>query len=337
MRQHAASDSVSAQAVRARSVGARAKALGVSLALFAALGLGATTASAQTPKVSITGPAAPTPPAAPTVSAHVTAPTVAVPAAPVVAVPGAPTAAATVAAPTVAVAATVPGAPAVAGGAAVVPAAPGAPAAAGAAAAPAMDGATYAVRLRDLEANVDELKDRIRRSHTRLALLSDTILSGGAGGSRAEIALDNEMSSAFRLTKALVVLDGAVQYNRSDDSGALADQKSIPVFSGSVPPGDHTLQVVLTFQGNGYGVFSYLRSYHWDLKSSHSFTSVEGKTLSLRATALEKGGVTTPLDQRPSVEWKEKVQSLSPGADAASAVAAPGAPPKAPAASGTSK
>jgi len=200
-----------------------------------------------------------------------------------------------------------------------------------------MDGATYAVRLRDLEASVDELKDRIRRSHTRLALLSDTILSGGAAGSRAEISVDNEMSSAFRLTKALVVLDGAVQYNRADDSGALADQKSIPVFSGSVPPGDHTLQVVLSFQGNGYGVFSYLRSYHWDLKSSHSFTAVEGKTLTLAATALEKGGVTTPLDQRPSVEWKEKVQSLSPSSDGGGPTAAPAsAPPAAPAA-GTSK
>src|ERR1700683_4862647 len=38
---------------------------------------------------------------------------------------------------------------------------------------PAMDGPTYAVRLRDLEARVDELKDQIRSSHTPLALLSD--------------------------------------------------------------------------------------------------------------------------------------------------------------------
>src|SRR3546814_9061043 len=50
-----------------------------------------------------------------------------------------------------------------------------------------MDGSTYAVRLRDLEARVDELKEQIRRSHTRLSLLSDTILSGGVGGARAEI------------------------------------------------------------------------------------------------------------------------------------------------------
>jgi hypothetical protein len=41
------------------------------------------------------------------------------------------------------------------------------------------------------------------------------------------------------------------------------------------------------------------------------------------ATALEKGGVTTPLDQRPAVEWKEKVQSLSASVAAGPAPAAP--------------
>jgi hypothetical protein len=190
-----------------------------------------------------------------------------------------------------------------------------------------MSGATYAVRLRDLEARVDELKDQIRRSHTRLALLSDTILSGGAAGSRSEISLHNEMSSAFRLTRALVVLDGAVQYNRTDDTGALADQKEVPVFSGSVPPGDHTVSVLLNFQGNGYGVFTYLRGYKFEVKSSHSFTAVEGKTLTLMATALEKGGVTTPLEQRPGIEWQEKVQSIGSSSGAAPPSAQPGAAP----------
>jgi hypothetical protein len=170
--------------------------------------------------------------------------------------------------------------------------------------------------------------------------LSDTILSGGVAGSRSEIALHNEMSSAFRLTRALVVLDGAVQYNRSDDTGALADQKEIPVFSGSVPPGDHTVSVLLNFQGNGYGVFTYLRGYKFEVKSSHSFTAVEGKTLTLAATALEKGGVTTPLEQRPGIEWQEKVQSLGSSAAVAAGVtgspgAAVGGAPGAPAGGGS--
>jgi len=181
-----------------------------------------------------------------------------------------------------------------------------------------MSGGTYAVRLRDLEQRVDELKDQIRRSHTRLALLSDTIIGGGAAGSRADVEFHNEMSSAFQLTRALFVVDGQIQYNRQDESGALADQKEIPIFSGSVPPGDHNIQVALTFQGSGFGVFSYLRGYKFDVKSSHAFTALEGKTLTVTATAYEKGGVTTPLEQRPTVEWHEKIQPLN-----ASALAAP--------------
>ena len=53
------------------------------------------------------------------------------------------------------------------------------------------------------------------------------------------------------------------------------------------------------------------------MKSSHSFTAVEGKTLNVTATAFEKGGVTTPLEQRPTIEWREKVQPLGAGAPAA--------------------
>jgi hypothetical protein len=205
----------------------------------------------------------------------------------------------------------------------------GAPAASGGPAVPipdkpAMDGATYSVRLRDLEARVDELKDQIRRSHTRLALLSDTILSGGAAGSRVEILFHDEMSSAFRLISALFVVDGAIQYNRQDDTGSLADQKEIPIFQGSIPPGDHTVIAKLKFQGNGYGVFTYLRGYKFDVQSAHNFTAVEGKTLQLVSTALEKGGVTTPLEQRPTIEWQEKVNALGPGGAPAQA---PGSAP----------
>ncbi|WP_437275695.1 hypothetical protein WME90_31200 [Sorangium sp. So ce375] len=211
------------------------------------------------------------------------------------------------------------GAPAA--GAAAAPPAPTSAPAASAAAAPAMDGPTYAVRLRDLEQRIDELKEQIRRSHTRLSLLSDTILSGGGAGSRASIRFNNELSSAFRVTRVLIVLDGAVQYNKTDQSGALAEQTEIPIFNGSVPPGDHTLQVLVNLQGNGYGVFSYLRGYRFEVRSSHSFTAVEGKTINLQAVAFEKGGVTTPLEERPAVRFVEKI--VSGLADA------PGQPPAA--------
>lgn len=200
--------------------------------------------------------------------------------------------------------------------------------AAGAPAAPAgaMDGSTYQVRLRDLEQKIDELKEQIRRSHTRLSLLSETILSGGTGGARAEITFINDMSSAFRMTQALFVLDGAVQYNKQDESGVLASQKEIPIFSGSIPPGDHTLQVLVKLRGHGYGVFSYLQGYRFEIRSSHSFTVTEGKTVELKAIAFEKGDVTTPIEQRPAVRYHK---NLKTGLQPAGATPATGAKPAA--------
>jgi len=193
-----------------------------------------------------------------------------------------------------------------------------------------IDGSTYVVRLRDLEQHIDELKEQIRRSHTRLSLLSDTILSGGAGGARAEITFRNDLSSAFRLTGALFVLDGAVQYNKQDeaDDSALANQKDIPIFIGSIPPGDHTVQIVLQLRGNGYGVFSYLKGYKFKVPSSHSFTITEGKTLKLDVIAWEKGDVTTDLTDRPAIRFTENVRSgtTTTTTDSAGAAAAPAAP-----------
>ncbi len=219
-----------------------------------------------------------------------------------------------------------PAAPAAA--AATAPAAPAPAATAASGAAAPIDGSTYVVRLRDLEQHIDELKEQIRRSHTRLSLLSDTILSGGAGGARAEINFVNDLSSAFRLTGALFVLDGAVQYNKQDESddSALASQKQIPIFIGSIPPGDHTVQIVLQLRGNGYGVFSYLKGYKFKVPSSHSFTVSEGKTLKLDVIAWEKGDVTTDLTDRPAIRFTENIRSgvATDSAPAAAPAAAPG-------------
>ncbi len=174
-----------------------------------------------------------------------------------------------------------------------------------------LDGSTYRVRLRDLEQQVDELKEQIRRSHTRLSLLSDTILSGAAGGARADVVFVNELSGAWQVIEATFVLDGAVQYKKSDDSGVLAAQKEIPIFSGSIPGGSHTLQVMLKLRGHGFGVFSYLSGLEATVRHDHSFTVTDGKQFSLKATAWEQGGPTTPVEEQPAIRFGETVRAIT--------------------------
>ncbi len=181
---------------------------------------------------------------------------------------------------------------------AVAPGAPG-----------AMDGATYAVRLRDLEQRINELKEQIRRTHTRLALLSESILSGITAAARAEVVFHNEMSSAFRLKRVVALYDGAPLATKTDEKDGIGDQKEIPLYAELVQPGDHTLQVLLEYQGNGYGIFSYLKGYKFEVRSSRSFTAIEGKTIQLKVIGFEQGGPTTPLEERPAIRYVEKVQA----------------------------
>lgn len=169
-----------------------------------------------------------------------------------------------------------------------------------------VDAATYVVRLRDLESRVDELKEQIRRSHTRLSLLSESVLSAGVGGAEAEIVFRNGMSNAFRVVGVLVVLDGAVQYNETGEEAPHRRQKLTPIFKGQIPPGDHTIQIVVKLQGHGYGVFSYMRSYKPTPKATHSFTVRQGQGIRIEIVAWEQGSATTPIDERPSIRFVER-------------------------------
>jgi hypothetical protein len=73
------------------------------------------------------------------------------------------------------------------------------------------------------------------------------------------------------------------------------------------------LQVVLKLRGHGYGVFSYLRGYKFNVPATHSFTVTEGKAVRLEAVVWEKGDVTTPLEERPAIRWQQTLSNFGGG------------------------
>ena len=167
------------------------------------------------------------------------------------------------------------------------------------------------MRLRSLEKNVNELKEQIFRTKARLNLLKETVLGGVIGASRAVIHHKNEMGSSFRLIKAAFALDGVQIAAKSE--GGLADMQEFDVYNGAIQPGSHTLSVVLLYQGNGFGVFSYLKGYKFTAKSSQSFVAAESKTTSITVVGYEKGNLTTQLADKPAVDFRINVTGSSEG------------------------
>lgn len=207
----------------------------------------------------------------------------------------------------------VPGAPADPAPAGADPAAPGeqpAPAdsaagAEGAAGAAGDDASAMPVnlRLRQLEQRVQALKERAWRAKARVGMLKEAVLGGGVGAT-ATILHKNKMGNSFRLIKLVYALDGTQVFARTDDTGNLHKDKELEVLTGPIAPGSHTISVIAVYRGHGYGVFKYLTKYKFTVRSSHTFTATEGKAMRIEAIGFERGGVTTPLEDRPALDFK---------------------------------
>jgi hypothetical protein len=168
---------------------------------------------------------------------------------------------------------------------------------------------SYAVKLRDLERRVNELKEQIFRSKARLNLLKETVLHGIIAGSRAVIIHRNEMGGVYTPIAYTYSLDGNVIFSKADESGHLSDQKEIEIFNNALAPGNHTLSVELVYRGNG-AIFKYVEGYKFTAHSSHTFTAGEGKQLQLKVVGYEKGNpITTDFKDRPAVDFRENVIS----------------------------
>lgn len=167
-----------------------------------------------------------------------------------------------------------------------------------------------AVRMRRLEQKTQALKERAWQLKARVQMLKEQILGGGVGA-QALIAHANDMGSSFRLIKLIYTLDGTQVFVRTDETADnLYKTKAFDVFSGPIAPGNHTLAIVATYRGHGYGVFEYLSKYTFTARGNSTFIAGEGKLSKIDCRGHEKGGPTMPMEKRPAVTCK--VTEVSP-------------------------
>ncbi len=171
----------------------------------------------------------------------------------------------------------------------------------------------FTVRVKTMEEQVNDLKEKIYRTKARLLLLQESVLGGSVSqGAKAILAHRNEMGSSFLLESAAYALDGAPVYTKVDVEGDLDKKEEFEIFNGRIVPGQHQIAVKLQFRGHGYGIFSYLEGYKFKVQSSYTFDAEAGKVTSIKVVAYEKGNITTDLKDRPAVRY-----DLERSADAA--------------------
>jgi hypothetical protein len=184
------------------------------------------------------------------------------------------------------------------------PAAP-APAAAGK---PLTADEAFNARVKTLEEQVIDLKEKIFRTKARLLLLQETVLGGDlSSGARAVLFHRNEMGSSFVLESVAYALDGAPIFTKVDVDGDLDKREELEIFNGRIVPGQHQIAVRLVYRGHGYGIFSYLEGYKFKVQSSYTFNAEAAKVTTVKIVGYEKGGLTSDLKDRPAVRYDVEV------------------------------
>jgi hypothetical protein len=163
----------------------------------------------------------------------------------------------------------------------------------------------FTVRVKTMEEQVNDLKEKIFRTKARLLLLQESVIGGGSvsQGARARLVHRNEMGGSFVLESVAYALDGAPIFTKVDEDGELDAKEEIEIFNGRIVPGQHQIAVKLQFRGHGFGIFSYLEGYKFKVQSSYTFDAEPGKVTTVRIVAHEKGGITTDLKDRPAIRY----------------------------------
>jgi hypothetical protein len=166
----------------------------------------------------------------------------------------------------------------------------------------------FNTRVKTLEEEVVDLKEKIYRSKARLLLLQETVLGGDLStGARAVLFHKNEMGNSFVLESVAYALDGAPIFTKVNQDGDLDKLEEFEIFNGRIVPGQHQIAVRLVYRGNGYGVFSYLEGYKFRVQSSYTFNAEATKVTTVRVVGFEKGGITADLKDRPAVRYDIEV------------------------------
>jgi hypothetical protein len=166
----------------------------------------------------------------------------------------------------------------------------------------------FTTRVKTLEEQVTDLKEKIFRTKARLMLLQETVLGGDLSvGARAILFHRNEMGSTFAIESVAYALDGAPIYTKVDVNGDLQKRQEFEIFNGRIVPGQHQIAAKVVYRGHGYGVFSYLEGYKFKVQSSYTFNAEAAKVTTVKIVGFEKGGFTTDLKDRPAIRYDIEV------------------------------
>jgi len=123
-----------------------------------------------------------------------------------------------------------------------------------------------------------------------------------SGSGELTLVHHDKMGKSYRLRHLTYEVDGRLVHDRRMQRS----ERKLVILQTQLPAGSHTVVVFAEYRGHGSGVFSYLNDDRFKVRSEHKITLADADRIQLDIVAFEKGGATTPLDERPALEFHVK-------------------------------
>jgi hypothetical protein len=175
----------------------------------------------------------------------------------------------------------------------------------------AEDDPDFNTELLQIEEEVNSMKKNVFQAKATLNLLRELVVQGSSAGSRATIWHVNDLGRTYVVESVSYILDGNSEFVKTDVSGEMNALEEMMVFEGGIPTGKHTLSVEMRLRGNGYGVFSYVDKYGFNVQSSTVFSSEEGQSCTVRVIAEKKSGLSYSFYERPNIVFQPICSEMS--------------------------
>ena len=167
-------------------------------------------------------------------------------------------------------------------------------------------------RLLTAEEEVNGLKEQVFRAKATLQLLKEIVIQGSTSGARAVLWHKNELGPAFTIQSVNYYLDGQSIYSKTVLDESLSGKAEFKLHDGPIPAGNHTIAVSMVLRGNGFGVFSYVDQYTFNVQSSYAFTAEDGKSCEVWIRVKERKGIGRSFVERPWVEYDLSCTRVGP-------------------------
>jgi len=171
----------------------------------------------------------------------------------------------------------------------------------------------YLRELLTLEEEVNDLKESVFRSKATLQLLKEIVVEGSTTGSRVALWHVNDLGNSYNVVSVTYFLNGQPIFTRTDENGELDNSEEIKIWEGALPPGSHGITVNAVLRGNGFGVFSYVEDYTFNVRSSYTFNAEDNHLSTVRVLIDERSGIGRSFIERPQVEYEVQSTRLTEG------------------------